>query len=1037
MTVGTTTSTFDIVHKIVQDAHVEMSENKNQFSFDNSLAALKSPGSEMEETIKNMTSTSCSYSSSLDASRSHLRLKMSSGTSKPGLGLSSGRSAMKIPSLLQKLPCHGLSRTTSATISTNPASAASAVTLSALSVIERGPEGQETEDNYEIDVREELELIQAGEFSLENKVQDSSVSSTQEEAIATREQKKKDKFAENTAPVVDLDAIDLDNITIDDLHGLQVADGDTLRARFLNKLSRKEREYVLQDIHGVADDMEETNNKLFVDDSLKKLQIEIDHELLARKANKNVRKNKKGERKEDAKGNNQPQETSASTPPSVGDSTLKLPALEEQLGKLQEKLDQLVRRRNNLDSSINEGSNPPSRKQLSAKNHPMFGKLGDIGGFGSFPLGSNSSSSSKNNIRPASIPSSCFGGSSSFFSPTTAMAKSTLSPISTSITNEVQEDAAILNSRDAIAYEQALAQCRGRRRERNNSLFRPNLTDDTVDEDDDLDEGLYIDVEQREFRLSFLRAERYDIKKAATRFIDYFEEKRRLFGVNNLTTKIKLKDLDSQTKDCLESGQIQLLPGRDRAGRAVIVGTKKLTINGVERQDKKSTLRAFWILCSIALEDVETETNGVVFVKYAIGGASDDSNDGFHRRICDWGNILRALPLRVASIHYCVENYARKQAANLSALLLGGSNFVRVRCHAGSDMEVQYDLMTFGIPTDLFPVSMTGKINLSRHFEFLQQRKKMEASTLLNMALALVESPMLDDCIGIDVIDDEQVPESAIIAQASTATRGNRFPNITAMAPETSRSNSTSNFHRQNETQFQQEQEYQKQQELNRTSTDYGFNNMNKTVSSSFKDSFCHVGNFNQMQVQSSMQQQYQQRRQQQQRLNGFQQQNVGMNMNMGVVQQYSQSQQIQRQQQHLRSTAITAECKSGIAYSMEPVLVPGELDILLGRGRGVQNHKGNIHYRQVVETFRSRYEQIPQKGAKTQLIREVVAVIYDNGGRFLKKDSFDRWIPVDPEVVRDKVSHSFRNQKRLSIGPSTPMDADSTSNKRSRDEMK
>jgi hypothetical protein len=576
MTVGTTTSTFDIVNKIVQDSDVEMSGNKNQFSSDTSLAAPQSPGSEMEDTIKNMTSTSCSYSSSLDSSRSHLRLKMSSGTSKPGLGMSSGRSAMKIPSLLQKLPCHGPSRNISATLSTNPASAASAVTLSALSVIERGSEGQETEDNYEVDVREELELIQAGEFSLENKlqdssgefslenkVQDSSVLSTQE-AIAIREQKKKDTFSEHTAPVIDLDAIDLDNITIDDLHGLQAADGDTLRAKFLNKLSRKEREYVLQDIHGVADAMEETTNKIFVDDSLKKLQIEIDHELVARKANKNVRKNKKGERKEDTKSSKQLQGTSASAPPSVGDSRPKLPALEEQLGKLQEKLDQLVRRRNSLDSSINGGRNLSSRKQLSAKNHPMFGKLGDIGGFGSFPFGSNSSSSRKNNIRPASIPSSCFGGSSSFFSPTTAMAKSPLFPLSMSITNEAQEDAAILKSQDAIAYEQALAQCRGRRRERNNSLFRPNLTDDTVDEDDDLDEGLYIDVEQREFRLSFLRAERFDIKKAATRFIDYFEEKRRLFGVNNLTTKIKLKDLDSQTKDCLESGQIQLLPGRDR-----------------------------------------------------------------------------------------------------------------------------------------------------------------------------------------------------------------------------------------------------------------------------------------------------------------------------------------------------------------------------------------------------------------------------------------------------------------------------------------
>lgn len=90
------------------------------------------------------------------------------------------------------------------------------------------------------------------------------------------------------------------------------------------------------------------------------------------------------------------------------------------------------------------------------------------------------------------------------------------------------------------------------------------MAGDKADDDDGLDEGRYIDVEQRDFRLSFLRAERYDTKKAAARMIDYFQEKRRLFGIENLTTKIQIKDLDADSKQCFESGQIQLLPERDR-----------------------------------------------------------------------------------------------------------------------------------------------------------------------------------------------------------------------------------------------------------------------------------------------------------------------------------------------------------------------------------------------------------------------------------------------------------------------------------------
>ena len=111
---------------------------------------------------------------------------------------------------------------------------------------------------------------------------------------------------------------------------------------------------------------------------------------------------------------------------------------------------------------------------------------------------------------------------------------------------------------------------------------------------------------------------------------------------------------------------------------------------------------------------------------------------------------------------------------------------------------------------------------------------------------------------------------------------------------------------------------------------------------------------------------------------------------------------------------------------------VPSELDILIGRGRGVDNHRGNIYYRKVVESFRKQYETISQKGDKTKFIRDVVAIMYDNGHQFVKKVKDDpnptsrsgsaatttsstcTWVPVDRDVARDKVSNSFRNAKRL-----------------------
>ena len=394
---------------------------------------------------------------------------------------------MKIPSLLHKLPGRGNSSSLYPMSSSNGASETSAVTLSASSVLENG-----FEDN----------------------------------GIGAKR------------PLVTLDDMDLDNISVAELQGLSVNDVDTLKAKYLNKISQKEREHVFQDIHGVPDFLEEAANIPILDDLLEKLQGEIEEELVARKAKRSMggRKNIK----------NRP-----SSP--LTDAAAKQSALKEELGKLQEKLDNLVRQRSNLDSSIDGDGDFSSRKQLSAKNHALFGKLGDMGGFGSYQFGSNSNNM-KNNFRPSAVPSSCFGGSSSFFSSTSAMGN----------TSGAQRDASVLKDKDAFAYEQALAQCRSRRRERNNSLFRPNMAGDKADDDDDLDEGRYIDVEHRDFRLSFLRAERFNTSKAAIRMIEYFEEKRKLFGIENLTTKIQIKDLDADSKRCFESGQIQLLPGRDR-----------------------------------------------------------------------------------------------------------------------------------------------------------------------------------------------------------------------------------------------------------------------------------------------------------------------------------------------------------------------------------------------------------------------------------------------------------------------------------------
>jgi hypothetical protein len=83
----------------------------------------------------------------------------------------------------------------------------------------------------------------------------------------------------------------------------------------------------------------------------------------------------------------------------------------------------------------------------------------------------------------------------------------------------------------------------------------------------DLDEAY---VENEDFVLMFLRASSFDIKYAASRIVAFFEAKLELFGPEKLTKDINYDDLDEDDIKCLESGYAQILPGRDRAGRAIL-----------------------------------------------------------------------------------------------------------------------------------------------------------------------------------------------------------------------------------------------------------------------------------------------------------------------------------------------------------------------------------------------------------------------------------------------------------------------------------
>ena len=98
------------------------------------------------------------------------------------------------------------------------------------------------------------------------------------------------------------------------------------------------------------------------------------------------------------------------------------------------------------------------------------------------------------------------------------------------------------------------------------------------------------------------------------------------------------------------------------------------------------------------------------------------------------------------------------------------------------------------------------------------------------------------------------------------------------------------------------------------------------------------------------------------------------------------------------------------------PVEQPDNMDVLLGRGRPICAHSGNIRLRLLVDLHRATYDRV-DRDKKTLLSMQLVGVVKHCGtspGRFLRFEEQDNlWYEVSDEVARKKVAHLFRQKDR------------------------
>ena len=96
-------------------------------------------------------------------------------------------------------------------------------------------------------------------------------------------------------------------------------------------------------------------------------------------------------------------------------------------------------------------------------------------------------------------------------------------------------------------------------------------------------------------------------------------------------------------------------------------------------------------------------------------------------------------------------------------------------------------------------------------------------------------------------------------------------------------------------------------------------------------------------------------------------------------------------------------------------VELPLPSDVLVGKGRNIQEHSGNRNLKSLVSLNMEYYEQ-SSKVNKKEMTDSILRSLKAMGIRFLEKDSLDVWVEVPDTVAREKVSMLFRNLRKSAL---------------------
>jgi hypothetical protein len=141
-----------------------------------------------------------------------------------------------------------------------------------------------------------------------------------------------------------------------------------------------------------------------------------------------------------------------------------------------------------------------------------------------------------------------------------------------------------------------------------------------------------------------------------------------------------------------------------------------------------SQQRSFWyMVMATTLNDEDVSKKGIVVVALNVG-SHRISYDKFPF-IFKEQKTSKAIPHKVASLHYCFDDIALYPFLTILRFFLGSRARGRLRTHYGKQRaDYILQLLTYGIPTHVLPIDEHDHTMVDYHLEWIRNRQAQEAS---------------------------------------------------------------------------------------------------------------------------------------------------------------------------------------------------------------------------------------------------------------------------------------------------------------------